>query len=453
MLRSYSSVIDRFILRRCRVVDLSVYSGHSTEPTAHPQLLPRKYLSGYSRPKSIKYFPPFFSTHAISTELCSLDELTSVHELGDWSYLCSARYVATAVDTKIPQDHSAALQFAFFFEGVEKFLLPWAVEALPTLLHVSLFLFFAGLVVFLYNVNLTICKLVLSWVGVCTALYGCIAFVLIFRHDSPYHTPLSLLAWHIVTAISYVIFRVIRRVILLDYFSGRTYRHFRHLEKRYRKLLVQGMQKAVEETALNLPSEIDTCAFLWTFDCLDEDHELERFFSGLPGFRSSKVVDDPLPGLTYEQRWKLSTALVGLLDRTFSSDLLPLPVKHRRAIICAKAIDPAQIPGAIVILDFLLSKDQYRGALSAEVLQIVRGWGNNNGENTSLIAQATTSYILARAQWRDDSWFTLASNELGVLETILRDHTANGDSLSPAIVIHIFRQQFSLFRNQPWLRD
>jgi hypothetical protein len=37
---------------------------------------------------------------------------------------------------------------------------------------------------------------------------------------------------------------------------------------------------------------------MWTFDCLDEDHELERFFSGLPGFRSSKLVKDPLPSLS-----------------------------------------------------------------------------------------------------------------------------------------------------------
>ena len=99
--------------------------------------------------------------------------------------------------------HKRARIRAFFAEGVEKCLLPWAVEALPTLLHISLFLFFAGLVVFLCNVNLTIFKLVLSWVGLCTALYGCITFMPIFRHDSPYYTPLSLLAWHIVTGIPF----------------------------------------------------------------------------------------------------------------------------------------------------------------------------------------------------------------------------------------------------------
>jgi hypothetical protein len=36
-----SSVVDWFILRRCRIVDLSVDSGPSTEPTGHLQLLPR----------------------------------------------------------------------------------------------------------------------------------------------------------------------------------------------------------------------------------------------------------------------------------------------------------------------------------------------------------------------------------------------------------------------------
>ncbi|KAH9056408.1 hypothetical protein EDB87DRAFT_1813028 [Lactarius vividus] len=88
--------------------------------------------------------------------------------------------------------HKRARIRAFFAEGVDKFLLPWAVEALPTLLHASLFLFFAGLVVFLRNVDLTIFNMVLSWVGVCAALYGCITSMPIFRHDSPYYTPLSL---------------------------------------------------------------------------------------------------------------------------------------------------------------------------------------------------------------------------------------------------------------------
>ena len=42
-----SSFTDRSILSCCRIVDLSVHSGPSTEPTGRLQFLPRQYLSGY----------------------------------------------------------------------------------------------------------------------------------------------------------------------------------------------------------------------------------------------------------------------------------------------------------------------------------------------------------------------------------------------------------------------
>ncbi|KAN0140608.1 hypothetical protein V8E53_001817, partial [Lactarius tabidus] len=87
--------------------------------------------------------------------------------------------------------HKRAKIRSFFAEGVKKSHVLMVVEALPTLLHASLFLFFAGLAVFVWNVHLTIFKVVLSWISVCTALYGSITLVPIFRHDSPYHSPLT----------------------------------------------------------------------------------------------------------------------------------------------------------------------------------------------------------------------------------------------------------------------
>ena len=339
--------------------------------------------------------------------------------------------------------HKRARIRAFFAEGVENCLLPLAVEALPILLHISLFLFFVGAVVFLWNVDLTIFTFVLSWVSFCTALYGCITFIPIFRHDSPYLTPLSFLAWYIVTAIPFLTFRALRGLAYLDLFTNVVYDRFQSLEKKYRNLLIWGMQKAAEQTALNSPSEIDTRAFLWTFDCLDEDQELERFFSGLPSFRSSEV-SNPLPSLTLEQKEALSTALTGLFDRTFSSTLRP-SVQNRRAIVCAKAVDPAHIPDAFSVLDMMLSKCQYSGPLATEIVQMVTGWGNCVDQDTNLDAQATISMIVARVQPRDDSWFTLASKTLGISEATLRNYDAHGESLSLAILIHVVRQQFSHF--------
>ncbi|KAF8256828.1 hypothetical protein EI94DRAFT_178304 [Lactarius quietus] len=329
--------------------------------------------------------------------------------------------------------HKRARIRAFFAEGVDKFLLPWAVEALPTMLHVALFLFFSGLSVFLWNVNLTIFNLVLSWVGLCAALYGCITLVPLFRHDSPYHTPLSFPIWYIVTGIPIVKFRVLRWLSTFPRLRYAAYDRFRHLERTYRKLLTQGLQKMAEETALNLPPAIDTRAFLWTFDSLDEDHELERFFAGLPGFRSSRMVKDPLPDLTSDQGGKLLNTWIGLSDRTFSSDLLPEWVKSRRTVICTKSFNPTDFP-IWQVLGRIVSEDQYGPVQSAEIAPLVRGWGNGGDEETTTVMQALVSSVVARAQRRDDLWFAMASNEMGISESVLRNHATHETVLARAPV-------------------
>ncbi len=348
--------------------------------------------------------------------------------------------------------HKRARIRSFFAEGVENVLLSWAVETLPTLLHISLFLFFAGLVVFLRSVDLTIFKLVLSWVGVCTALYGCFTFMPIFRRDSPYYTPLSLPMWHIITGILYVLFRFLQWLTYFSYFSSGIYSRYSFMKRYYHKLFVHGMEKRAEETALELSSEIDTRAFMWTFDILDEDHELERFFSGLPGFRGSKVVNDPLPTLTDKQKENLLKALIGFLERTLSSDSLTETVKIRRAAIFRKSFGPVYFSesGAFYILDSFLSRCQYSGPVAAEIVRSMAGWADNRDECNNWFVRAAVCSVIAGVQDRDDSWFILASKELGVTESVLRDYAAHGDSLSLAIFIHITRQEFSHFHKQSW---
>ncbi|KAI0005322.1 hypothetical protein BJV74DRAFT_761838, partial [Russula compacta] len=49
--------------------------------------------------------------------------------------------------------HKRARIRTFFAEGADKWYLPWVVEALPGLLHASVFLFFAGLPIFLFGTN------------------------------------------------------------------------------------------------------------------------------------------------------------------------------------------------------------------------------------------------------------------------------------------------------------
>ncbi|KAH9055303.1 hypothetical protein EDB87DRAFT_1335044 [Lactarius vividus] len=94
--------------------------------------------------------------------------------------------------------HKRAKIRTFFFDGVAAGSQPLQFGRFPTLLlHISLFLFFAGLIVFVWNVNLTIFKLVLSWVSCCMALYGWATCMPSIRRNSPFHTPFSPLAWRL----------------------------------------------------------------------------------------------------------------------------------------------------------------------------------------------------------------------------------------------------------------
>jgi hypothetical protein len=84
---------------------------------------------------------------------------------------------------------------AFFAEGVGRFGLPVAVEALPALLHVSVFLFFAGLVDFLININHTVAFSLLSAVAVLASAYFLFTALPLIYPNSPYQTPLTALLW------------------------------------------------------------------------------------------------------------------------------------------------------------------------------------------------------------------------------------------------------------------
>ena len=391
--------------------------------------------------------------------------------------------------------HKRAQIRSFFAEGVEKSLLPWAVEVLPTLLHVSLVLFFAGLAVFLWNVNLTIFKMVLSWIAVCAALYGFTMLISIFRCDSPYHTPLTPLALPVLFVIGlvpwialtfYGNFRFIWTTCFRCRQQGRRfkarYRFEQFVMMRFMKFVapekvalkllpklntynfwtrfwrfVSGRLSAPKKAALKSLSDFDTRALMWTFGRLDEDHELVRFFSGLPGFHSSKVVKEPLRGLSDEQKLEIFTAIIGFLDRTFSSDFLSDRARRQRTDICEKAIDLVDAPEAFLqITCGLASANRYNEAVlgpvqSTEIVQFVRRLGDRKGKDTATpVIQALFSIAVARVQRHDDSWFILASDEMAIPEAVLRSHAAHGDSLSLVILIHIIRQQFTYLRTTSW---
>ena len=107
---------------------------------------------------------------------------------------------------------------AFFAEGADNMHIPWAVEGLPTLLHLSLFLFFGGVSIFLFDVDREVFGYVVWWIGLFCLVYGVITVLPLIRQDSPYNSPLSTPAWFLHAAMSYVTIKILTPVIFCFYF-------------------------------------------------------------------------------------------------------------------------------------------------------------------------------------------------------------------------------------------
>ena len=83
------------------------------------------------------------------------------------------------------------------------------------------------------------------------------------------------------------------------------------------------MIRSAEETAQGLGLAIDGRALLWALESLDEDLDLERLFTAIPGFCESRRVVDPVGTFIEPNDRKISVTLIQFMERTLSSNLKP----------------------------------------------------------------------------------------------------------------------------------
>ena len=220
---------------------------------------------------------------------------------------------------------------AFFADGADKMHIPWAVEGLPMLLHLSLFLFFGGLAIFLFNVDREVFGYVISWIGLFCLVYGLITLLPIFRHDSPYHSPLTTPAWFLYASINHVTLRTLA-------FIHRTRWPHVGFIYRYQGWMLGGVEKAAEETASERSLELDIQILDWTLSTLGDDDSLKSFFEAIPGFLNSKLVKDLVTVIPRELVEKYKGAMRGFLGRSWSFNSVDDSEKDRRLGISLNAI-------------------------------------------------------------------------------------------------------------------
>ncbi|KAF5345875.1 hypothetical protein D9758_011390 [Tetrapyrgos nigripes] len=99
--------------------------------------------------------------------------------------------------TMRPSPVVQARVLAFSYFGLRRFGMHTFVDVIPILLHISLFLFFAGLVAFLLPVNLPLTILMACVLFIFMLVYLALTLLPLLSLDAPYRTPLSDLFWRI----------------------------------------------------------------------------------------------------------------------------------------------------------------------------------------------------------------------------------------------------------------
>ena len=319
--------------------------------------------------------------------------------------------------------------------------LPLAVEALPALIHLSLFLFFTGLVIFLFNINHSAFISVIWWIGVFIAVYIWMTVMPIFRHDSPYYAPLSSTAWSLHAFLLYVLFKALA-LITYRFRCLEIWRRFDDLIGHYGDRMLGDVSKAAEETASKQSSDIDLGILDWIMDALGEDDALEKFFEAIPGFFNSQIGKNLKESLPDMVRWKFVVSLGIFLSRNLSSNSINEEVKIRRLVICmntAKAICSSYDTEDIIQHLFHLRFDQL--PLSFRTAEILTHWYTSTERHIYSDLSRTVADIFLFVWERDDRWVALAKDKFGMSEDVLRDNIAHGDnSVLLAILIHVTRQ-------------
>jgi len=351
--------------------------------------------------------------------------------------------------TQLPRcsPEKRARMHAFFANGVKKFHVDWAVEALPALVHLSLLTFFAGLLIFLDNVNHTVFSVVLCGVALSSAVYLCITLMPIFWLDSPYYAPLSSTVWLLYAAIWYTFWKL-RAMIVWRFTRGPAYLtwfSFTEMKDRCRGWILGGLGRATDEMVSFLSSELDSRVVDRTVDALSEDDDLEKFFQCLHGYHLSDYLNRVRRHQPPEVRKKIEAISTVFLQQTLSSELVSEIVALRRLASCLVAVDMVGGPFRVgTILQNIFFRDWNTVPHAVEIGHLLNDLDvGNHGRATLEVRSIICSIVSDVSNHDDERWWSLGLNYLGVTEDVLEEYLAHGNSLHLASMIrllHVIRQ-------------
>ncbi|KAF7324049.1 3'-5' exonuclease domain-containing protein [Mycena kentingensis (nom. inval.)] len=315
----FSAILTAFIIESYQ--DLSVTSGDTTV-----QLLTRisaqLEASANGTAFQAQEQPPF--TPLTSTVLCNSLWFFSL------GLSLSCALIATLVQqwardflhkTDIPSAPLARARiFSFLYYGLKSFRMHEVVEILPLMLHVSLLLFFAGLVAFFTPINLVITLIGAGFLLIVIAMYVAVTLLPLLYINAPYRTPLSNSFW----TLSHQLWTRFARTSAPSVAQPRS------------------AMQAISKAASSWDPERDKRALVWTLKSTLSDNELERFAETIPHLLWGSDARRPsystqMDHLTVHPEVRLFRRVFALL-KTCDSGALTAQARLRRRVICLETL-------------------------------------------------------------------------------------------------------------------
>jgi hypothetical protein len=327
-----------------------------------------------------------------------------------------ARRYLQIIQRKYAPLHHARIH-EYFSMGTHKFGILGFVEVLPLLLLLSVFLFFAGLVVFAFRGNHIVAYVTLAIVGFCTLSYIALTLLPFFFHDCPYHTPLTSVLWFFAQT-------VIPLFISALYLCAKQL-HLRwgmigaskvnslaeRLKNKANKYLPENIISKLESSTENISLDINKQMLARTLHWLNKDHELEEFVVGIPGLYESETfatyhgearsdirsVLAALPGAG-NSHLTLSWSIIGLAQRVPTRNLSEHN-QQRRTQTCLRAL--YYIPGAIrdMLASYSAGKHYCLEILpllnSPESLEIIEELWDSSNDDVALSVRCAAAVVPA----------------------------------------------------------
>ena len=228
----------------------------------------------------------------------------------------------------------------FLRTGIHGLHVNWVVENVSLMLHVAIFLFFAGLVEFLFAINDEVADVILVALSIFAAIYITLTLLPLFIHLSPFQTPLTSVLWftgHVLV------------VIFLYPFSrfSKVRKNIRSVRENFKAFDIYLMGTMTDKRFL------DRMALKSTFSMCRDAGDLEAFIDAIPGYLQQADHDESTKseectrindvGSLLKERKDPKKSLPHLFEHLFTSctqghKRMDERSRRRRAITCSSAI-------------------------------------------------------------------------------------------------------------------